>query len=86
MGPHDTTIKVISEGTTAQMCGHSKVAERWIKRYFVVVKKYRDSNGGIQKTIHAWWPEWRIQFHENGEFVKHIYREHNQVADRMANW
>ena len=55
VGPLDTTILTSMGGTTVQMCGDSKVAERWINRYFSMEKKYRDKSGGTrQQTMHSW--------------------------------
>ena len=42
--------------------------------------------GRIQETLHFWWKK-KIAYTEAqmGDFVKHIFREHNQEADHLAN-
>ena len=41
--------------------------------------------GGIQKMLHSWWKE-RVAYllRKVDDYVKHIFREHNQEEDRFA--
>ena len=49
-------------------------------------KKYKDKIGQIQKTLHSWWKR-KIAYPvgEFDDYMKHIFREHNQEADHLAN-
>ena len=49
-------------------------------------QKYQEQIGMIQKTLHQWWKKKIANFISNiCEYVKHIFREHNQEADHWAN-
>ena len=44
-----------SEGPTAQLCGDSNVACKWINGEFVQGTKCKETIGKIQKTLYSWW-------------------------------
>ena len=47
---------------------------------------YRGIIGQVQKTLHSWWKK-KIANHISkiDNFVKHVFREHNQEADLWTN-
>ena len=66
--------------------GDSNVAEQWIIGYFAMGKKDAENIGHIQKTLHLWlrrnvaYPVDKVD-----DYVKHVFREHNQETDDLAN-
>ena len=49
-------------------------------------QKYKDQIGRIQETLHSWWK--RKVAYPVGliyDYVKHIFREHNQESHHLAN-
>ena len=86
LGPADATIHTRSEGRTAQLCGDSDVACKWINREFSLGPKQREKIGQFQKTLNSWWKRKVAKPISNiDSFVKHVNREHNQEADHWAN-
>ena len=52
---------------------------------FTQKTKYKESIGKIQKTLYSWWKRRVAKPISNIDtFVQHVYREHNQEADRWA--
>ena len=51
-----------------------------------MASKRRGRIGQVQKTLHSWWKEnIASPISKIDDFVKHVFREHNQEADRWAN-
>ena len=68
------------------MCGDSSVVEKWINGYYAVGQTFRERIGCVQRTLHSWWKgETADAGDKIGDFVKHIFREHNQEADHLAS-
>ena len=58
--------------------------DRWALRDGTTIQKH--NLDAIQKTLHSWWT--RKVAHLVGmfaDYAKHIFREHNQEADHLAN-
>ena len=55
IGPTGSTIWARLEGTIAQMCGDSGVAENSINGHYAVGQKFRERIGEVRKTLHSWW-------------------------------
>ena len=69
-----------------QLCGDSNVACKWINGEFAQGVKYKETIGKFQRILHSWWKRGVATPISNiDNFVKHVYREHNQEADRGAN-
>ena len=76
----DNTVALRSEGNTVQLCGDSSVAGNKINDQWAMGKRYRERNiGGTHKTLHSWWKR-SVAYP-----VKHVFREHNQKSDHLAN-
>ena len=59
---------------------------KWIHGEFAQGTKYKDTIGKIQKILHSWWKRGAATPISNiDNFGKHVYREHNQEADHLAN-
>ena len=84
--PLDTSIHIREEGPPVQLCEDSNVAEKWINGHHAMGQKYRGKIGHVQKTLHSLWkkksacPATQID-----DYVRHIFREHNQESDHLAN-
>ena len=58
---------------------------RWINGEYSLGQKYRGI-GEVQQTLHSWCQEKSASpISKIDDFVKHVYREHNQEADHWAN-
>ena len=68
------------------MCGNSNVAEKWISGHYAMGQNKKRTNGRIQKPLHSCWKK-KLAFSVSpiDDYVKHIFREHNQEADYLAN-
>ena len=86
LGPADVSNRTREEGATVQLCGDSDVAGKWISGFCALGQKYRQKIVFIQKTLHSWWKrKVAIPISHSDDYVKHIFREHNQEADHWAN-
>ena len=86
LGQPDTTIHTRTEGTTVQLCGDSSEPEKWINGHYALGWKFQTTIGRFQKTLHSWWrKKTAYPVAQIDDFVKHIFREHNQEADHLAN-
>ena len=69
-------------GLAVQLCGDSNVACKWINGEYAQGTKYKVTIGKVQRILHSWWKRGAATpFSNIDNFVKHIYREHNQEAD-----
>ena len=76
----------VMRGLTVQLCGDSKVASKWINGQYSLGQKYRGRISQIQKNLYSWWKKtFANPISKMNDFVKHVFREHNQEADRWAN-
>ena len=55
LGTPDKSFALHIQSPTVQICGGSNVAEQWMNGRYATAKKYRDTVGGTQKTLHSWW-------------------------------
>ena len=86
MGHGDNIVHTREDGPTVQLCGDSNVACKWINGEIAQGTKYKDTIGKIQRILHSWWKRGAATPISNiDNFVKHIYREHNQEADHWAH-
>ena len=86
VGLRDNTVHAREDGPTVQLCGDSSVACKWINGEFAQGIKYKDTIGEIQRILHSWWETGAATPISNiDNFVKHIYREHDQEADKWAD-
>ena len=86
LGPADTTVHTRVDGLSVQLCGNSSVACKWINGECSLRQKYRGRIGQAQMTLHSWWKEKSAKpISMIDDFVKHVYREHNEEADSWAN-
>ena len=80
MGPPDSSISLRTECTTVQVCGDSKVVEKWINVTCAMGPK------SIRRTLRSLWrrnvayPVGQVD-----DYVRRVLREHNQEADHLAN-
>ena len=84
-GPLDETIPARSEGTTVQMCEDRKAAERWIEGYCATGTTQRQDRRSTEDYTFV--VETRVPYpvQTSGDHVRHIFGEHNEEADHMAN-
>ena len=62
------------------------MACKWINGQYSLGQKYRGKIGQVRKTLHLWWKEKIANpIPKIDDFVKHVFREHNQEADHWAN-
>ena len=54
-GPPDSSISLCTECTTVQVCGDSKVVEKWINETCAMGPKDREQMNSIQRTLHSLW-------------------------------
>ena len=86
LGLGDNTIHTRADRPTVQQYGDSNVACKWISGEFAQGTKYKDTIGKIQRILHSWWKRGAATPISNiDNFVKHVYREHNQEADHWAD-
>ena len=55
LGPPDSSISLCTECTTVQVCGDSKVVEKWINGTCAMGPKDREQMESIQRTLHSLW-------------------------------
>ena len=84
LGPPDSSISMRTEGTTVQVSGDSKVVEKWING---MGPKDRERVESIQRTLQSLWRR-KVAYPvaQVGDYVRHVFREHNQEADHLANF
>ena len=86
LGLADKTIHTREGGPTVQLCGDSDVPCKWTNGEFAQGTKYKDTIGKSQRILHSLWKKGAATpISDIDNFVKHIYQEHNQEADRCAN-
>ena len=86
LGWPENAITSRREDLSVYMCGESNVTENGSTGTTGWEKKYRDKIGGIQKTSHSWWKRSVAQpVRIIEDCVKHVFKEHNQEADHLAN-
>ena len=90
LGAADTTAHTREEGPTVQLCGDSEVAGKWINGQYSLGQKCRGKMGQIQKKKKTTcYPCWKSKIanpiSKIDDYVKHIFREHNQEADHWDN-
>ena len=80
--PLDASFHTRTEGTPVQW----NVAEKWINGRHALGQKFQAKTGRIQETLHSRWKK-KIAYPvaQIDEFVKHIFKEHNQEADHLTN-
>ena len=85
VGPLEETIPERSEGTTVELCEDRKAAERWIERYCAMGTTQRQDRRSTEDYTFV--VETRVPYpvQTSGDHVRHIFGEHNEEADHMAN-
>ena len=67
-------------------CGDSSVAEKWLSGYYAVDETLREGIGEVQRTLHSWWKKKVASLcGKDSDYVRRIFRERKQEADRLAN-
>ena len=62
------------------------MACKWINGEFAQGKKHKEIIGEVQRILHSWWKRGTFTPISNiDNFVKRVYREHNQEADHWAD-
>ena len=86
LGPGETTVHTREGGPAVQLCRDSNVACKWNNGEFAQRSKHKDTIGKIQRILHPRWKSGAATPISNiDNFMKHIYREHNQEADHWAD-
>ena len=86
LGPEDITVHAREGGPTVQLCGDNHVACKWINGEIARGTKYKEIIGKIQRNLHSWWKRGAaVPISNIDNFVKHVYREHDQEADHWAD-
>ena len=84
LGPADTTIHTREGGPTVQLRGDS--ACKWINGQCSLGQEYRGRIGRVQKNLQSWWKrKITSPISKIDDFVKHVFREHNQEAGHWAD-
>ena len=84
--PADATKNTREEGPTVQLCGDSEVVGKWINGRYSLGQTYQGTIGQIQKTLYPCWKRKIANpISKIDNYVKHIFWEHDQEADRWAN-
>ena len=69
-----------------QECGDGEVAAKWINGHHAMVQQDKAETEATQKTLRSWWRR-KVAYLVRmiDDYVNHIFREHNQEADHLAN-
>ena len=65
--------------------GTATCSETWISGPHAMGTTYRNKIGGIQETLHYWKKSVAYPVGKIEDFVKHVFREHTQEGDHLAN-
>ena len=86
MGPRDESMSIRIEDVTAQKCGDSKVAEKWINGHCTMGQKHKAKIDHIQKTLYSRWTK-RVAYSVErvDDYAKHDFRDHNKEDDHLTN-
>ena len=82
LGPADSTVHTREDGPTVQLRGDS--ACKWINGQRSLGQEYRGRICQIQKPLH-WKRKIANPISKTDDFVKHVFREHNQEAGHWAD-
>ena len=82
----DKMVLKSEEGVIVDLWRDSWIAEGWIEGHFAKKKMHKKEIGYIQKTLHSSWKrKIALSVNNREDYVKHIHREHNNIADQGAN-
>ena len=85
LGPRDESMSIRIEDVTAQKCGDSKVAEKWINGHCTMGQKHKAKIDHIQKTLYSRWTRRVVYPTERiDDYTKHVSREYNQEDGHLT--
>ena len=84
--PPDSSVSLRTEGTTVQLCGDGDVAEKWIHGHHAAGQKASGEHwtGSEHTALMVRKRKIAYPVAQIDDYVKHIFREHNQEADNLA--
>ena len=82
----DSSVSIRTEGTTVQLCGDSKVAEKWINGHDAMGQQFQGNIGRVQKTLNSRWKR-KIAYPvaQIDHYLKHIFRSTITSPTHLAN-